>query len=79
MQEDSSNQVHLAKTWLYDIGKDKLTEVAHHDPDRFVSGAPNSSHKVMNPWASSMPQPSWARASIYWCNKLTILSLMPNS
>jgi len=41
IQEDPGNQAYLAKIWLYDIRKDKLTEVAHHDPDRFVSGAPN--------------------------------------
>jgi hypothetical protein len=33
VEEDPGNQTHIAKIWLYDIGDDKLTEVAHHDPD----------------------------------------------
>ena len=41
IQEDPGNQAYLARIWLYDIATDKLTEVAHHDPDRFVLGAPN--------------------------------------
>lgn len=41
IQEDPGNQTHIAKIWLYDIASDTLTEVAHHDPDRFVPGAPN--------------------------------------
>jgi len=39
IQEDPGNQPHIAKIWLYDIAADKLTEVAHHDPDRFAPGA----------------------------------------
>lgn len=41
IQEDPGNQPHIAKIWLYEIAKDQLTEVAHHDPDRFAPGAPN--------------------------------------
>jgi hypothetical protein len=41
IQEDPGNQAHVAKIWLYDIATDTLTEVAHHDPDRFATGAPN--------------------------------------
>jgi hypothetical protein len=40
IQEDPGNQPHIAKIWLYDIATDNLTEVAHHDPDRFAPGAP---------------------------------------
>ena len=41
IQEDPGNQPYIAKIWLYDTAADKLTEIAHHDPDRFVAGAPN--------------------------------------
>jgi hypothetical protein len=41
IQEDPGNQAYIAKIWLYDIATDKLTEVAHHDPDRFAPGAPS--------------------------------------
>ena len=41
IQEDPGNQTYVAKIWLYDIATDKLTEVAHHDPDRFAPGASN--------------------------------------
>lgn len=41
IQEDPGNQPHIAKIWLYDIGTDTLTEVAHHDPERFMPGAMN--------------------------------------
>jgi hypothetical protein len=41
IQEDPGNQPYFAKIWLYDIAKDKLTEIAHHDPDRFAPGATN--------------------------------------
>jgi len=40
IKEDPGNQAHIAKIWLYDIATDQLVEVAHHDPDRFISGAP---------------------------------------
>ncbi len=35
MQEDPGNQDYIARVWLYDIGDDSLTEIAHHDPVRF--------------------------------------------
>ena len=41
IQEDTGNQSYVAKIWLYDITADQLTEVAHHDQDRFAPGAPN--------------------------------------
>ena len=41
IQEDPGNQTHIAKVWRYDIANDTLTEVAQHDPDRFITGAPN--------------------------------------
>jgi len=41
IQEDPGNQTYVAKIWLYDIASDTLTEVAHHDPNRFALGAPN--------------------------------------
>lgn len=40
IQEDPGNQPYIAKIWLYDIATDSLTEVAHHDPGRFISGVP---------------------------------------
>lgn len=41
IQEDPGNQAHLAKVWSYDIASDTLTEIAQHDPARFVSGGAN--------------------------------------
>jgi hypothetical protein len=38
IQEDPGNQAHIAKIWQYDIRSDTLTEIAHHDPDRFLAG-----------------------------------------
>ena len=38
MQEDPGAQNYLARIWQYDIASDTLTEVAHHDPDRFAPG-----------------------------------------
>lgn len=40
MQEDPGNQSHLAKVWRYTPSLDRLSEVAHHDPARFLAGAP---------------------------------------
>jgi hypothetical protein len=40
LQEDVGNNAHIGKVWLYDISSGSLTEVAHHDPDRFLSGGP---------------------------------------
>jgi hypothetical protein len=39
LQEDTGNQNYLARIWQYDIASDTLTEVAHHDPDRFGEDA----------------------------------------
>ena len=41
MQEDPGNNAHLAKVWEYDPETDELTQLAQHDPDRFITGAPN--------------------------------------
>jgi uncharacterized protein DUF839 len=38
LQEDPGAQNYLARIWQYDIAGDALTEVAHHDPDRFAPG-----------------------------------------
>lgn len=40
MQEDTGNQAHLGKIWLYTPNTDKLTEVATYDPARFTTGLP---------------------------------------
>ncbi len=36
LQEDPGNQPYLARVWLYDIASDTLTQVAEHDPARFL-------------------------------------------
>ena len=41
LQEDPGNQSYLARIWEYDPVADSLTELAVHDPDRFVSGGSN--------------------------------------
>jgi Bacterial protein of unknown function (DUF839) len=38
MQEDVGNNLRLSKIWVYDIASDSLTEVAEHDPKRFLTG-----------------------------------------
>jgi hypothetical protein len=40
MQEDPGGNAHLAKIWMYSIDSGELIEVAHHDPARFLAGAP---------------------------------------
>jgi hypothetical protein len=40
IQEDVGNNPRLGKIWLYDPASDSLTEVAHHDANRFSTGAP---------------------------------------
>ena len=37
-QEDPGNNAYLAKLRLYDPASDSLTEIAKHDPDRFLPG-----------------------------------------
>ncbi|MBK9763305.1 MAG: DUF839 domain-containing protein [Flavobacteriales bacterium] len=39
--EDVGNNAHLGKIWRYDIATDILTQVAQHDPARFLSGGAN--------------------------------------
>lgn len=41
IQEDVGNNAHIGKIWEYDPTTDSLTLLAQHDPDRFVTGAPN--------------------------------------
>ena len=41
LQEDPGNQPYVARLWRYSIANDTLTEIAHHDPDRFAPGAAN--------------------------------------
>jgi Ca2+-binding RTX toxin-like protein len=41
LQEDVGNNAWLGKVWMYDISSGALVEVGHHDPDRFITGAPN--------------------------------------
>jgi hypothetical protein len=38
MQEDVGGNPRLSKIWVYDIAGDELTEVAEHDPNRFLTG-----------------------------------------
>jgi hypothetical protein len=38
LQEDTGNQPHVAKVWIYGIDTGELIEVAHHDPARFEPG-----------------------------------------
>ncbi|MHB8999923.1 MAG: phytase, partial [Thermoanaerobaculia bacterium] len=39
LQEDPGSQPYLARIWRYDIARDALCEIAHHDPARFTVGA----------------------------------------
>jgi len=41
IQEDVGNNAHLGKIWEYDPSTDRLTLLATHDADRFITGAPN--------------------------------------
>jgi hypothetical protein len=41
LQEDVGNNPHLGKIWQYDIATDKLTQLAQHDPSRFLTGGAN--------------------------------------
>jgi hypothetical protein len=41
LQEDVGNNPRLGKLWLYDRASDSLTEIAHHDENRFAPGTPN--------------------------------------
>jgi hypothetical protein len=41
LQEDVGNNAHLGKVWQYDPATDSLTQLAQHDPSRFVTGAAN--------------------------------------
>jgi hypothetical protein len=38
LQEDPGNNPYIAKVWRYYPDSDTLTEIAHHDPDRFAAG-----------------------------------------
>ena len=39
LQEDVGNQAYLGGIWLYDIASGRLTQIATHDPARFVPGS----------------------------------------
>lgn len=39
IQEDPGNQAYIARIWSYDIRRDKLTEIAQHDPALYTPGA----------------------------------------
>jgi hypothetical protein len=41
LQEDVGNNERLGKIWQYSPDTDTLQEVAHHDPDRFLTGGSN--------------------------------------
>lgn len=41
IQEDPGNQAHLAKIWEYNVATDALTQLATHDPTRYVTGGVN--------------------------------------
>jgi hypothetical protein len=41
LQEGVGNNAHLGKIWRYSIAQDRLEEVAHHDPARFLAGGSN--------------------------------------
>src|SRR6185436_14142703 len=41
MQEDTGNDPWVSKIWLYGIDSGELMELAHHDPDLFISGGPD--------------------------------------
>ncbi len=41
LQEDPGNNAYIAKVWQYNIATDTLTQIAQHDPARFITGAPN--------------------------------------
>jgi hypothetical protein len=38
LQEDVGNNAHIGKIWQYNIATDALTQVAQHDPTRFLNG-----------------------------------------
>jgi hypothetical protein len=38
LQEDPGNNPYIARVWRYYPDSDTLTEIAHHDPDRFAPG-----------------------------------------
>jgi hypothetical protein len=40
LQEDPGNQPYLARVWLYDAPSDTLTQLAEHDPARFLPPTP---------------------------------------
>ncbi|MBK9457100.1 MAG: T9SS type A sorting domain-containing protein, partial [Bacteroidetes bacterium] len=41
IQEDPGNQKYLARIWEYRIATDELIEIAQHDENRFILGAPS--------------------------------------
>jgi hypothetical protein len=41
LQEDVGGNAHLGKVWQYDPSTDQLTQLAQHDPSRFLTGGAN--------------------------------------
>ncbi|MFM9984962.1 MAG: esterase-like activity of phytase family protein, partial [Flavobacteriales bacterium] len=41
LQEDVGNNAHIGKIWQYNTNNDQLKQVAQHDPNRFITGAPS--------------------------------------
>jgi len=41
IQEDVGNNEHIGKVWRYSIAEDTLNLTAEHDPNRFITGAPD--------------------------------------
>jgi hypothetical protein len=41
IQEDVGNNEHIGKVWRYSIAEDTLNLTAEHDPNRFLTGAPD--------------------------------------
>ena len=41
IQEDVGNNAHIGKVWEYDPSTDHLTQLAQHDPSRFLAGGAN--------------------------------------
>lgn len=39
--EDVGNNAHNGKMWQYTIATDNLTQIAQHDPNRFITGGPS--------------------------------------
>jgi hypothetical protein len=63
LQEDPGNQPYIARIWQYLSDGDKLTEIAHHDPDRFAPGMPDFLTQDEE-WSGIIPAPFLGEG---WC------------